>query len=92
MHDDAHWVHQTLSGGADAFHHLINTYQQPICSQILATIRNHWDAEKLTNDVFLKAHQHLDSLREPRCFRVWLRHSDALVQSYKAGSVGRSLR
>lgn len=72
MQDDTHWVHQTLEGDGNAFRRLVARYRRPVYAQIFVRVRNPWDAEELTNDVFFKAFRRLESLKEPSRFGSWL--------------------
>jgi len=73
MQEDALWVKKTLEGDEQAFHRLIMKYYTAIYALITSWVKNSEDAKDLTQEVFLKAYQELDSLRHPEQFRLWLR-------------------
>jgi RNA polymerase sigma-70 factor (ECF subfamily) len=54
------------------FEELIDRHSREIYGYFLRALRNHHDAEELSQDVFVKAFRHLDSLREPGAVRGWL--------------------
>jgi RNA polymerase sigma-70 factor, ECF subfamily len=51
---------------------LFETHHDRIYRYVLHIIRNPEEAEDLTQDTFLRAHRHLDSLRDPEAVRGWL--------------------
>lgn len=73
MQQDAIWVEQYLAGDARAFEHLVELYQSEIHYLVLCWVRSPEDAEEITQEVFLRAYQNLDSLRNPQRFAAWLR-------------------
>ena len=48
------------------------TYRQKIYYICLGFARNRWDAEELTQDVYLKALKKITSLREKHMAKIWL--------------------
>lgn len=73
MKEDAQWVKQTIAGDEQGFHRLIIKYQSAIYRLVLFRVENYDDAQELTQEVFLKAYQKLDSLRKSDQFYPWLR-------------------
>ncbi len=51
---------------------LFETYHDPIYRYVLHLTKNRAEAEDLTQETFLRAHRHLDSLRDPAAVRGWL--------------------
>jgi RNA polymerase sigma-70 factor (ECF subfamily) len=56
----------------EAFAELVRAHQHAIYAFILGIVRNREDASDLTQEVWLKVAQHLDSLREAEDFTPWL--------------------
>jgi RNA polymerase sigma-70 factor (ECF subfamily) len=48
------------------------TYQEDVFRVCLGFSRNPWDAEDLSQEVYLKAFQKIGSVREPEALRAWL--------------------
>ncbi len=65
-------VEQSLRGDLAAFEGLIGRYQRTVFHIALYKCRNYFDAEDLTQDVFLAAHQALPSLKDLDNFGGWL--------------------
>jgi len=65
-------IEKTLDGETEAFGQLVMQYQQQIYRLIYRIIGNTADAQDITQEVFIKAYQNLETLREPRCFQAWL--------------------
>ena len=63
-----------LAGAGDlkAFELLINKYQKAVFNIALYKSRNHFDAEDLTQDIFLAAFRALSTLKDPESFAAWL--------------------
>jgi RNA polymerase sigma-70 factor (ECF subfamily) len=51
---------------------LFKTYHDPIYRYALTLVRNAAEAEDLTQDTFLRAYAHQESLRDPNAVRGWL--------------------
>lgn len=51
---------------------LFETYHAPIYRYILRLVRHETEAEDLTQETFLRVHQHLASLDEPNAVKAWL--------------------
>jgi RNA polymerase sigma-70 factor (ECF subfamily) len=51
---------------------LFETYHDRIYRYILGLVRNPAEAADLTQDTFLRAHRHGDSVRDPEAVRGWL--------------------
>jgi len=64
-------VPRELSDGAVSIDELL-AYQELVFRVCLGHSRNYAEAEDLTQEVFLKAHQGLSGLREPSLARNWL--------------------
>lgn len=51
---------------------LFETHHDPIYRYVLHLMKNRAEAEDLTQETFLRAHRHLDTLRDPAAVRGWL--------------------
>ena len=69
---DAELVRQILSGDERAFEVLYALYKHRLYRYIANRIDDWQDAEELTNDTFLKAKEHLETLEEPERVLNWM--------------------
>jgi len=69
---DARLVTRCLEGEVDAFGELMDRYQRPVFHGVLQMVRNREDARELTQQVFLKAYEHLASFDRTRRFFSWI--------------------
>ena len=69
---DASLVRQILSGDERAFATLYRRHKQRLHQYIFNRIGNWHCAEELTDDTFLKAKEHLGTLREPEKVLNWM--------------------
>jgi len=65
-------IQKTLDGETGAFGQLVMQYQQQIYRLIYRIIGNTADAQDIAQEVFIKAYQNLETLKDPRCFQAWL--------------------
>lgn len=65
-------VRRATAGDADAFEELIGRFQTGIFNVALYKSRNYFDAEDLTQDIFLAAFKALPTLQVPENFSSWL--------------------
>lgn len=70
---DARAVRGALRGDRSAFNGLVERHLPMVYAQAYAQTRCREDALDITQDVFLKAFQTLDTLKEPGSFPAWLR-------------------
>ncbi|MEE4354239.1 MAG: RNA polymerase sigma factor [Desulfatiglans sp.] len=73
------WVGAAQAGQRLAFHRLIDRFENDIFRMIFYRVRSRMDAEDLTQDVFLRAYNHLHRLKNRERFKSWL-YSIALNQ------------
>ena len=66
-------VRAAQSGDREAFGHLFERYERSVFTVALRRLRNHSEAQELTQDVFVQAMQKLEQLRVPESFGSWLR-------------------
>lgn len=65
--------HQRILRGETAlYEHFLNTYGQQVFILVARIVSNQEDAEELTQDVFLKAFQHLSSFKGTSSFSTWI--------------------
>ena len=71
-HEDSDLVRKALQGDVDAFELLIERYQQAVYNICYYKSRNCFDAEDLTQDIFLAAFKALPNLKDINKFSSWL--------------------
>jgi RNA polymerase sigma-70 factor (ECF subfamily) len=69
---DSALVDQALTGGYAAFEELISRYQKGIYNVAYYKSRNYFDAEDLSQEIFLAAFKALGSLKDTNNFGGWL--------------------
>ncbi len=60
-------------GDREAFGRLVERYDRAVYVTALRRLGNHAEAQELTQEVFVKAMERIDQLRQPECFGGWLR-------------------
>lgn len=65
-------VDRCIRGDLEAFGTLIERYQRPIFAAVLHMVDHHEDARELTQQVFMKAFEHLRTYQRGRKFFSWL--------------------
>mgnify|MGYP001043924485 CR=1 FL=1 len=65
-------IDRIRSGEPDAFAELLRQYQQTVHSLIFQVVSSREDAEELTQDVFVKAYQKINSFRGESAISTWL--------------------
>jgi RNA polymerase sigma-70 factor, ECF subfamily len=60
-------------GDREAFGVLVERYQQAVYHTALRQVRDHGEAQELTQEVFVQALRKIGQLRTPECFGGWLR-------------------
>jgi len=69
---DFHYVKECLRGHPNAFEPLIDKYQKPIFNAALKMLSNYEDAQDVTQSVFVKAFEKLDSFDPKYKFFSWI--------------------
>ena len=69
---DGELVGQAAAGDLGAFEGLISKYQRAVFSIALYKSKNYFDAEDLTQEIFLSAFKALPTLKAPGNFSSWL--------------------
>lgn len=70
--NERHIIRRILMGETALYEHFLNTYGQRVFILVNRIISNREDAEELTQDVFLKAFQHLSSFEGTCSFSTWI--------------------
>jgi len=70
--DDAARVQRFLGGDAAAFAEIVTVHRAPIHTLALSFLKNHADAEEITQDTFLRAHRGLHGFRGESSLATWL--------------------
>ncbi len=70
--DDAQLIQRTLAGDQSAFNALVKKYQKPVHNYVWRKIGDYHIAEEITQDIFLRVHQKLDTLKNRNSFVGWL--------------------
>ena len=71
--EDALAVARILAGDGDEFEQLVKRHEQNVFRQVYRLVRNHEEAEDLTQEAFVKAFRALNSFKSEYPFEVWLR-------------------
>ena len=69
---DVELINRILNGDETAFTELVEKYQKPVHALVWRKIEDFHIAEEITQDIFLKAYQKLDTLKKPQRFASWL--------------------
>ncbi|MGH9662761.1 MAG: RNA polymerase sigma factor, partial [Bryobacteraceae bacterium] len=70
--EDADLIGEARRGDVEAFNLLVSRWEKRVFNYLLRLVANRDDALDLSQDVFLKAYQHLRKLDDPRRFAPWL--------------------
>lgn len=69
---DAVLVQRVREGDSAAFQEIMRLYRDRIFARVFQLLRNHEDAEEVTQDAFVRAHRGLDNFRGDASFSTWL--------------------
>lgn len=69
---DRMYVERCLRGDVDAFGALIDRYQRPVFNAVYHIVRSYEDAREITQQVFMKVFEHLNSFNGDGRFFSWL--------------------
>ncbi|CAN5334185.1 hypothetical protein BH20ACI2_BH20ACI2_17060 [soil metagenome] len=85
-------LEQACAGDEDAFSEIYRSYAPMIHGILLARVP-YDDVKDLTQDVFLSAYKHLETIREPKALGGWLARiaRNRAVQHYRASKPGDEL-
>ncbi|MYF98173.1 RNA polymerase sigma factor [Candidatus Poribacteria bacterium] len=70
--DDAQLIQRILAGDQSAFNTLVRKYQKSVHAFVWRKIGDYHIAEEVTQDIFLRVHQKLDTLNNQNSFAGWL--------------------
>ena len=70
--NESHIISRILAGRTEEFYYFLDTYGQAVYTLIVRMVYSEEDAEELTQDVFLKAFEHLDSFYGESSFSTWV--------------------
>jgi len=70
--DDSDYIGRVLSGDVAAYASLVAKHKNLVFSIVLKIVSNREDAEEISQDVFLKAYQSLNSFEGKSKFSTWL--------------------
>ncbi|TCO10902.1 RNA polymerase sigma factor [Natronoflexus pectinivorans] len=65
-------VEKVKQGDKEAYRHLVMRYQQKVFQTCIGFLQNEADAEDLTQEIFIKAYQKIESFRFQSAFSTWL--------------------
>ncbi len=69
---DESLVERFKSGDESAFPEVIKRYRDRIYGRVYRMLKNHDDAEEVTQDTFIRAHRNLDKFRGEASLSTWL--------------------
>jgi RNA polymerase sigma-70 factor (ECF subfamily) len=61
------------AGDSEAFGQLVERHERAVYALANRRLNNHAESQELAQEVFVKAFQRIDQLRQPECFSGWLR-------------------
>lgn len=70
--DDNEYIEKVLSGNVSAYASLVTKHKNLVFSIVLKIVNNREDAEEISQDVFLKAYQSLNTFERKSKFSTWL--------------------
>ncbi len=70
--DDAQLIQRTLAGDQSAFNTLVRKYQKSVHAYVWRKIDDFHIAEEITQDIFLRVYDKLQTLNDPNKFVGWL--------------------
>jgi len=70
--NDGDLVRRCLNGEEEAYGFLVDKYKGAVHALARKKLSNYHDAQEIAQEVFIKAYQNLQKLREPDCFAGWL--------------------
>ncbi len=70
--DDNDYIGKVLNGNVSAYASLVAKHKNLVFSIVLKIVNNREDAEEISQDVFLKAYQSLNTFEKKSKFSTWL--------------------
>ena len=71
-HEEAHIIQEILDGKTARYEYFLNKYGQQVFALVVRIVACQEDAEELTQDIFLKAFQHLSDFKATSSFSTWI--------------------
>lgn len=72
MKDEQRLIEQALRGSEAAFEILVNTYMRDVYYTSLSIVKNHFDADDVTQNTFVRCFTKLDTFNGRSSFKTWL--------------------
>jgi RNA polymerase sigma-70 factor (ECF subfamily) len=72
MPDEGWLVRRAVQGEAAAFEEIMRAHQKGIYRVVLGMVGNHYDADDLTQEAFIRAHRRIAGFRGESSLRTWL--------------------
>ena len=70
--EDVQLIERTLAGDESAFSTLVRKYQKPVHAFVRRKVGDFHIAEEITQDIFLRVYEKLQTLKNPNTFAGWL--------------------
>ena len=70
--DDVRLIERTLAGDESAFSALMRKHQEPVHAFVRRKVGDFHIAEEITQDIFLRVYEKLETLKNPNTFSRWL--------------------
>jgi RNA polymerase sigma-70 factor (ECF subfamily) len=70
--EETRLVNRAKRGSADAFRALVEAYKERLFAFVWRMVRNHHEAEDITQAAFVKAYEALDTYSDQYAFSTWL--------------------
>ncbi len=70
--DDVQLIERILAGDESAFSTLVQKYQKPVHAFVRRKVGDFHIAEEITQDIFLRVYEKLETLKNPNTFEGWL--------------------
>lgn len=70
--EEARLIARARRGSADAFRQLVDAYKERLFAFVWRVVRNHHEAEDLSQTAFIRAYEALGSYNEQWAFSTWL--------------------
>ena len=71
-HSDIHIIEEVISGNTSAYRQLVESHQNNVYNIVYRIVQNTEDAEEISQDVFVKVFNALNTFQEKSKFSTWL--------------------
>ena len=72
MRDEQLLIHQALEGSNAAFEELVRVYMRDVYYTSLSIVKNHFDADDVTQNTFVRCYTKLGTFNGASSFKTWL--------------------